>query len=108
MNYINDVYTRYVRNKYKDFYSKYSKNCPRVDFKKYLERDVKTYVLDDLKTIGINFKDVKFNFDIVLRFDYTLGDLKILADDKTVKIFQKQKIEIERLSKLKSIFDDDI
>jgi hypothetical protein len=108
MNYIDDVYTRYVREKYIVFQSKFNKNCSRKEFKRYLEQDIKTYVLEDLKIIGINFKDVKFNFDIVLRYDFTLGTLRILADNKTINLFHKKKIEIERLSKLKNIFEDDI
>lgn len=108
MNYIDDVYTRYVKEKFLNFCSIHSKNCSRNNFKRYLEQDIKTYVLEDLSKIGINFKDVKFNLDVVIRYDFTLGTLRILADDKTIKMFHKQKIEIERLSKLKNIFEDDI
>jgi hypothetical protein len=108
MNYIDDIYTRYVKEKYNNFYSKYYNNYSRLDYKKYLERDVKAFVLEDLKNIGINFKDVKFNFDIVIKYNFLVGNLRILADDKTIKLFHKQRIEIERLSKLKNIFEDEI
>jgi hypothetical protein len=106
MNYIDDVYTRYVKEKYNYFFSIYSKNCSKTEYKKYLEQDIKAFVMVDLKLIGISFKDVKFNFSVTVKYDYSLGLLMILADNKTINLFHKRRIEIERLSKLKNIFDE--